>query len=274
LKPDALLMDISYCWEGIGDEALPTLQKLYTNPKADVAFAAARAGAFIGDASADEMILEIARAENHPFQLNAVKVLGALPPSPRVDRMLSQLLATRNALVRIEAYRVLAEHESTAIISRQVKGQFLVDHVATDGPPLVYATRSGIPRIAIFGNNLSVNLPIMYTSMEDQLTISTAPGGKLITIFDRTNANKPGGIEARLRPDLYELIWRLAGGTDDGFRFGYSDLVGILQGLSSGKHISAAFVLQDLPSVRETLEDAPPIVEGPRTSANASGINK
>jgi hypothetical protein len=260
VKPDAMLMDISYCWEGIGEEALPVIQKLYTHPTPEVAFAAARAGAFIGDSSADEMVLEIARSDSHPFQLNAVKVLGALPASPRVERMLTQLLSTRNALVRIEAYRVLASYESTAIISRQVKGQFLVDQVACEGPPLVYATRSGIPRIAIFGANLSVNVPIMYTTMEDQLTISTAPGGQGITIFDRTNAAKPGGIQARLRPDLYELIWRLAGGTDEGFKFGYSDLVGILQGLSNGRHISAAFVLQDLPSVQQTLEDAPPIV--------------
>jgi hypothetical protein len=31
--------------------------------------------------------------------------------------------------------------------------------------------------------------------------------------------------------------------------------------LSSGKHVSAAFVLQDLPSVKGELEDAPPIVD-------------
>jgi hypothetical protein len=226
-----------------------------------VAFAAARAGAFIGDASADETVLEMARADSHPFQLNAVKVLGALPSSPRVDRMLSQLLASRNALVRIEAYRVLADHESPFVLSRAVEGQFVIDQVMSEGPPLVYATRSGIPRIAIFGQSLSLNLPIMYTTMEDQLTISTAPGGQSITIFDRTNNLRPNGVQVKLRPDLYEMVWRLAGGSDDGFRFGYSDLVGILQGLSDGKHIGATFVLQDLPSVRDAVEDAPPIID-------------
>ncbi|HEV8606271.1 MAG TPA: flagellar basal body P-ring protein FlgI [Tepidisphaeraceae bacterium] len=261
IKPDAPLMDISYCWEGIGEEALPVIQKLYTHPSPEIAFSAARAGAFIGDSAADETIQEIARVDSNPFQLNAVKVLGALPASPRVDRMLSELLATKNALVRIEAYRVLAEHDSGAIISRAIDGQFTVDQVSTDGPPLVYATRSGIPRIAIFGQNLALNLPIMYNAMQDRLTICTAPDGKLVTIFDRTSNLRPGGVQAKIRPDLYEVIWRLAGGNDDGFRFGYSDLVGILQGLSNGKHISAAFVLQDLPGVQGELEDAPPIVD-------------
>jgi hypothetical protein len=272
LKPNAPLMDISFCLEGIGEEALPSIQKLYTHPSPEVAFAAARAGGFIGDPSADETLLEIARADSHPFQLNAVKVLGALPSSPRVDRMLSQLLATNNALARIEAYRVLAEHESPFVVSRAIDGRFVVDQVMSDGPPLVHATRSGIPRIAVFGQNVSLNLPIMYTTMDDQLMISTAPGGKQIVVFDRTNTQRPGGVQVRLRPDLFEVICRLAGGSDDGFRFGYSDLVGILQGLSNGKHIPGTFVLQDLPSVRDAVEDAPPIVD-PKAKpvANATG---
>jgi hypothetical protein len=276
VKPDALLADISYCWEGIGEEALPVIQKLYTHASSDVAFAAARAGAFIGDASADETMLEIARNDRNPFQLNAVKVLGALPMSPRIDRMLGDLLATKNALVRVEAYRVLAEHESGAIISRAIDGQFAIDHIATDGPPLVYASRTGIPRIAIFGHNVSLNQPIMYTAMDDRLTICTAADGKSVTVFDRTSKLNPGGIQAQFRPDLYEVIWRLAGGGDDGFRFGYSDLVGILQGLSNGKHIPASFVLQDAPTVKGEIEDAPPIVDPrgqPTAQAAPGGIS-
>jgi len=261
VKPDAPLMDISYCWEGIGEEALPIIQKLYTNPSAEIAFAAARAGAYIGDSAADEMIHEIARNDSNPFQLNATKVLGALPASPRIDRMLGDLLVSKNALVRIEAYRVLAEHDSSAVLSRAIDGQFALDLVSTDGQPLVYASRSGIPRIAVFGSNISVNLPIMYTAMDDRLTICTAPDGQGVTIFDRTSNLRPGGIQARTRPDLYEVMWRLAGGSNDGFRFGYSDLVGILQGLSNGKHISASFVLQDSPSMHDEVEEAPPIVD-------------
>ena len=45
------------------------------------------------------------------------------------------------------------------------------------------------------------------------------------------------------------------------FGIGYSDLVGILQGLSNGKHIPAAFVLQDAPGVKGEIEEAPPIVD-------------
>jgi hypothetical protein len=51
------------------------------------------------------------------------------------------------------------------------------------------------------------------------------------------------------------------GRSDAGFRFGYSDLVGILQGLSEGKHMDATFVLQDMPSMQDAIDAAPSIGE-------------
>src|SRR5262249_50665723 len=121
VKPDALLQDISYCWEALGPDALPFIRPLYTNSSGDVSFAAARAGVYIGDSAAEDALLEIARTDGHTFQLNAVKILGSLNGSTRMDRMLAELLSAQNALVRIEAYRALTEHGSPAIISRQVK---------------------------------------------------------------------------------------------------------------------------------------------------------
>ena len=44
VKPNAMLQDISYCWEGLDKAALPVLGKLMTHENPDVAFAAARAG--------------------------------------------------------------------------------------------------------------------------------------------------------------------------------------------------------------------------------------
>jgi hypothetical protein len=261
VKPKAALQDISYCLEGIGKDALPFIQPLYTNAASDVVYAAARAGAFLGDSSAEDALLDIARTESHPFQLNAVKTLGALAQSTRIDRMLMDLLSSKNALVRIEAYQVLADHGSPAIISREVHGSFYLDRVPSDGLPMVYATRSGVPRIAVFGPENVFNMPVMFSTLNDKFTISTLPDRRSLMLFDRTNDYPVGGVERRIRPDLYEMVWRLSGGGDDGFRFGYSDLVGILQSMSSGKHINCAVVLQDSPAMRDAIEDAPPIVD-------------
>jgi len=76
-------------------------------------------------------------------------------------------------------------------------------------------------------------------------------------------SDRAGGSEREAddgRP-VVQAQREVAGGGGDGFRFGYSDLVGIIQGLSNGKHISASFVLQDLPSMRDEVEEAPPLVD-------------
>ncbi len=257
-KAGAALMDISYCLEGLGPEVIPFVQPLYTHGKPEVAYAAARAGALVGDSVAEEALLEIARNEGHAFQLSAVKVLGSLPGSARIDRMMTGLLSAKKALVRIEAYRVLAERGSPAVLSHPVRGAFVLDRIPVEGSPLVYATRTGLPRIALFGRTVEVNQPIMFRAMQDRFSISTSADGKSLVVFDRTG-EKAGGIQLQMRPDLHELVYRLGGGSDDGLGFGYSEVVGILQSLSEGKHLGAAFVLQDLPALEEMIEDAPPI---------------
>ena len=110
-KPDALLEDISYCWEGIGPPALSFIAPLLTDSRPDVAFAAARAAAFIGDptGAANVALLSMARDSNNPFQLNAIEALGGLTPSASVNQMLRELLDSDKTLVRIEAYKVLAQ---------------------------------------------------------------------------------------------------------------------------------------------------------------------
>jgi hypothetical protein len=273
-KPDALLADISYCWEGLGPDVLPFIRPLYVHNAPDVAFAAMRAGAFLRDATAEEALLEVARMEGNPFQLNAVKTLGAMSPSMHIERMLAGLLSAKNALVRIEAYRVLAERGSPAVISRVVRNSFVLDRVPCGGEPLVYAMRTGTPRIAVIGPDVNVATPLMFRAMDDKLTISSAAEGQSVVVFDRTG-EKEGGVSARIRPDLYEMLYRLGGGSDDGFSFVYSDIVAVLQGLSDGRKMPAAFVLQDLPALQDAIEGAPPIVEpdgSPQPDAGDPGV--
>ncbi len=261
MRGDAPLMDISYCWEGIGEEAAEVIRPLYANASPELAFAAARAGAFIGDSAAEQALLDMAKAGGHAFQLNAVKTLGALPESPRIIRMLESLLSADNALVRAEAYQILvaSERGSAMIVSREAGGLFAVDHVFCEGPPLVFARRSGEPRIAFFGKTIPLNVPIMFEGMGGRFTISSNSDARTVTLFDRTL--DPRGVQARMPPDLTEVCWRLTGGGEERFSFCYSDLVGLLQGLADGRQMHAPFVLQEAADMQEAIEEAPRITE-------------
>lgn len=292
-KDGALLLDISYTWEALGRPALSAIQPLYTHSKPEIAFAAARAGAFIGDGAAELALASMAADASNTFRSNAVKTLVALPNSPAVNAHLRSLAQNAETTVRIEAYLGLARNADPAIQSWQIgndpdlknnNNKFKLDILQNDGPPLVFATRTGQPRIAFIGDGTRLPTPTFFSAMSNALTISgVEQRNDMLSIYYRG----PGSgdpIQQLTWPDAADLVSRLGGGPanlePDGqkrFDFTYGEVVAILSRLNEQQLLLAksttdapsTFVLQDPPSLARDLESAPVIPEGPRPISDA-----
>jgi hypothetical protein len=288
-KPDAKLLDISYCWEGLGPEALQFIRPLMNSPKPEVAFAATRAAAFLGDSTAPGKLLEIAKNANDPFQLNAVTVLGQMPSSPAINAKVRELLNGDQAKVRIEAYRVLAQNRDPKILSKVINEKFVLDIVPSQGPPMIYASRRGTPRLALIGDMPSLTMPITFTAMDQTLTISSALNNHAVLLFyrgidvPRDARHLPVPVKILSRTDIGEIVGWLGGeaSTDQGMHldFSYGDIVGIVQSLCdrqqvatnvNGQRVPASFVLQDMPELDQELRGAPSL-EKSRPQADPVG---
>ncbi len=282
VKPDALLKDISYCWEALGQQALPTIIPLMNSESSDVAYAAARAAAFLGESSAINVLVHIAKAADNPFQINAVQTLGALPPSPVVSQMLRELLNSRQNTVRIEAYKLLVAMDDPSVFSKPIgDGKFTLDIIRSSGTPLIYAWRRDQRRLAIFGDKPSLGLPAAFSAINNKLTITSNAGDRTVKIFCRDNgrlrfvdADKtmPRPAVVLSNPDVAEIVARLAGeGAGDAkqrLAFSYGDIVAVVQSMTSQQQVYAligdkrmptSFVLQTLPRVDSSIDDAPTI---------------
>jgi hypothetical protein len=287
VKPKAPLLEISYCWEGLGSGALPFISKLMTHPDPNVAFAAARAAAFIGDTSfaAQEALTRMASTRGHPYQLSAIDVLGKLPPSSALDEMLRRLLDSSEATVRVEAYKVLAANNDPSIVSHVVKRwedreKFVLDLVPSDGPPLVYATQRGRPRIAIIGRFPEVIDPFVFTAVGSRLSISSTQVGDAKTpalVIHYRDPRHRNPVRVLSRPDVAELAARLGGEgakSEERLDFTYGEVVAILQSMvdrgdivspvrgANGRALAASFMLQEAPNVADQIQSAPAIDEG------------
>lgn len=276
MLPDARLLDISYAWEGLGKPALHALAPLLSSDKQDVQFAAARAAAFLDDPAGVPVLLSIAQTPGNPFRLNAVQVLAELPPSPRVDRMCRVLLDSDQATVRIEAYKLLAKHGDPSVYTRWVRDRqqekFGLDLVGSGGKPLVYVSSQGVPRVAVFGFDLQLDLPLIFTSMDQKLTISSAAQGSTVTIFYRGD-ELPKPVSVTCTASLAEIVSRLAGDDDtgnSGLHFGYADVVGVIQQLIDQQRVSgrsgdarllASFMLQEPPTVLAPVTNGRPLLK-------------
>ncbi|WP_428937042.1 flagellar basal body P-ring protein FlgI [Fontivita pretiosa] len=280
VKPDAPLLDISYCWEALGPMAVPFIAPLMTHEKPEVAYAAARAAACVGDLAAQTVLMEIAKRNDHPFQIEAVQTLGKLPSSPVINQMLRTLLDARQTLVRLEAYRALASHGDSSILSRPVNNKFMLDIVSSQGPPILYASRSGMPRIAVIGNRPAVAMPAFFTAMDHRFSMASATDRQLLNLFYR-GPKLRSPISVISSPDLVELIERLGGNGAPGEQrldFDYCVVVALLQAMAEqkqlvavyqGQRVPMTFVLQESPGLERLLEQAPPIPESSPTTAQA-----
>jgi len=279
-KPNAPLEDISFAWEGLGKEVLPIITPLMGSPQPDVAYAAARAAACIGDESAVTALGQMAQTAGNPFQLSAVQTLGTLGHSPQIDQMLRSLLDTDQTLVRVEAYRILADHQDSSIYSTVIHQRFALDIVPSQGPPLVWASRTGVPRIAVFGHKPALRTPMIFAAINDRLTISATPGEQNVHIFYR-DPTRAQPIDILSRPDMAEVIARLGGEgpiEENHFDFSYGDIVAILQALSdqqliygqpsptslASAQLPVPFVLQAEGHLQEQLANAPIIEQRPQ----------
>jgi flagellar basal body P-ring protein FlgI len=276
VKPNAPLRNISFAWEGLGKPALPFVVPLMDATKyaPDVTYAAARAAAYLGDAVAPEALLAMAKTPNHPFQLGAAQTLATLPNSPNHNRMLRDLLDSPQTPVRVTAYKALARNRDSIIYTKVVNESFVLDIVPSNGPSLIYASREGLPRIALFGNRVSVDRPIVFMALNSEFQISSDESGKFVNLFYRgRDIGKPLNIESG--PDVGEIIARLGGEgpvEERRFRFSYGEIVAIVQGLADQHRLSAVvgagatarrvpttFVLQEAGSIEDTIYAAPAI---------------
>ena len=264
VQPDARLENISLALEGIGQPAEGVLLKLIKNPSPEVGFAAARALAYIGDATGEarDYLMKIAGTPNHDFRLEAVKVLTDLPDSGETSQYLRQLVNSDNTLVRIEAYRALARNNDPLVFTKVVHEKFVLDIVPSSGRPFIYATRRGVPRLAIFGARQNVRTPTIFSALDSRLTVSADKSGGPIKLFYRSLRSQGDPIDQNImqvsRADLADVIARLGGeasGVEERFSFSYSDVIALLQQMNtSGKLVATGIDGREQPIIL-TVED-------------------
>jgi hypothetical protein len=283
-KPGAPLSDISFCLEGLGPTAVSLYEPLFTDPDPHVAFAAARAAVFCDDAGALEALTQMAGDGNNPCQLDAVRTIGELSASPAIDKRLEPLLASDNTTVRIEAYKILAAHNDRRILTEDIAGHFQLDLIDADGPPLIYAGRSGVARLAIFGRSPALAPPVVFAAMQNRLTISSDDTGQAVTLFYRPES-QPKAVSVRSGPTLAEIAARLGGRgpiDEDRCNFSFADVVAVIQSLTdaklvmgpdmSGRLAAAPFVLDQPADLTDALamvvaQDRPQIAGRPQASS-------
>ncbi|HUO06835.1 MAG TPA: flagellar basal body P-ring protein FlgI [Phycisphaerae bacterium] len=223
--PKAPDKELSLALEGLGRSILPDyIEPLYASPNPRVRFWGARAGAALKDVGGLVVLEETAKDLNNPLHKEAVQAIIDAShdgDTVRATLALSELLKSPNTTDRIIGYGALVAIRSREVRTYTISKKFLLDIVPCDGPPLIYATQSDTPRIALIGTGFTLPPGALYVSADNLLTVSVLdepaaqsgggnPASNVVTASSVGADSSTGETTAASRPNrkAVTLFWR------------------------------------------------------------------
>ena len=224
--------------EAIGKEAIIVLEKGLGSDDSAVRFYAAEALAYMDEASATESLAEAARTES-AFRWHAIAALSAMDHISAYDA-LADLFHVPSAETRYGAFRALRTHNGLDPLVRGVKmgDEFTYHTVNTTGPPMIHFSRSRVPEIVVFGQDVTLQQPDFLYAGKDIILKSAGP--------DRIEAVRfqAGGDDRRVEcsnrlDDVVRTIAELGGG--------YAEVIQCLREAKQKDYLEPRIVVDALP---------------------------
>ncbi|MCZ6836262.1 MAG: flagellar basal body P-ring protein FlgI [Planctomycetota bacterium] len=243
-----IAQDSALRWQALGPRALPIIRELYTFPEERPRMAALLAGARLSDPLAVPELTKLARKGSLSIRLQTIRLMKRMALDPNVDQALRTLLNDENVNIRLEAYETLAFRGDPSIRHFPVDEKFYIDIVDSDSAPLVYITEIGLPRIVLFGTDISIKQPMTWQTWSNRIMVTGDSDDEELEVYYRPIKSQQGFI-SKVNPDLNEFI-RFLGHTstierpEPGLGLSYGETVGLIYQICRSEYVKADFRAQ------------------------------
>lgn len=200
-------VQLSWCLEALGDEAVPFARELYEHTDYIPRMGALRAGARLGDVHAVAPLIDIANAGAESDKIEAIELLADLDiqsmPVAEIDRALMALSASPQLTVRMTAAEGLMKRASRAYA------------VTTLGRQAAYGTTQDTERMLRSAGRGELPFPrdhirgVSRYNIENKFVLDAVPFGEPMIYV--TQRGKPRvvvmGERVAAEPDAFASLW-------------------------------------------------------------------
>lgn len=253
----AMAEQLSWAMTSLGEVALPHARGLYDHPEPRPRLAAIQTGARLGDPTVRPYLEEVILEGPASARNDAMLLIAKLPPDPKINLFLRDMLADDDVFVRVAAYEALAERRDPWITRSRPGGKFVLDQVPSP-EPAVYVRMQDEPKIVLLGEDVPINQPVIARAWDDELMVSSRESSASrveVLYFD----SQRGRItQDSIRPMLPELIEYMGHETTPeqpapGLDLTYTQVVGAIYELLDDGVAPAVFVAETDRLQREVL---------------------
>ena len=242
--------------EAIGNRSLVGLNTLLTVSNEQVRLRAARCMLNLGSDAGLMTLRQIAMDVKSAYRIVALESITVGARRNDAARISQRLLRDADFRVRLAAYEQLRKLGDISVTQELVGSNFYLEQIAQTEQKAVFVSRSGQPRIALFGAPIQCSSGIFVRSEDGNITIN-APSGQSYVSIIRKHPYRPG-VVAQLRSSfvLSDIIRTLcekpkAEGEPGrgGLGVPYADVIALLKVMCDKGAVKAEFWAGNLPEI-------------------------
>jgi hypothetical protein len=240
--------------EAIGKGSLDKLSILLRASNEEVRFRAARCMLNLGSDRGLGILREIVLDRNSPYRLHALDAITTAAQRNDAAAISRKLLRDSDFNIRLAAYESLRKLDDITITQTRVGHSFLLEEVAQAKYKEIFVTRSGRPRIVLFGD-IYCRDDIFLQFADSDVTINSPAGQDYVSIM-RADPKRPNVLTMKSSFKLADIIRTLCeeqvtetADKPAGLNVPYHDMIVILKQMVEKGLVDAEFRVGPLPEI-------------------------
>lgn len=242
--------------EAIGNQSFGGLSTLLEASNEQVRLRAARCMLNLGSDAGLMTLRQIALDRKSAYRIEALESITAGARRNDASRISQRLLRDDDFRVRLAAYEQLRKLGDIAVTQELVGSNFYLEEITQTEQKAIFVSRSGQPRIALFGAPIQCSSGIFVRSEDSNITIN-APSGQSYVSIIRKHPSRPGVVaQMRCSFELSDIIRTLcekpkAEGEPGrgGLSVPYADVIAFLKLMCDKGAVKAEFWVGALPKI-------------------------
>lgn len=240
--------------EAIGDRSVGKLATLLNSSSEEVRFRAARCMLNLGSYKGLEALVESAIRKDSAYRVEAIEAITTGARRNDAIYLCRQLLRDPDYNIRMSAYEQLLKLDDTAVSRRYIAQNFYLDQVGQTEYKSIFVSRSGQPRIVLFGVPIYCRDGILVKSADGNIMISAPAGQKYVSLMRRhpTRATAIGPLKSSFSAgDIIQVLCEEPAVKGDqgltGLGVSYEDMTALLKQMCDTGAIRAEFRAGPMP---------------------------
>ncbi len=242
--------------ESIGNQSFGGLSALLNVSNEQVRFRAARCMLNLGGDAGLVTLRQIALDRDSSYRIEALESITTGARRNDAARISQRLLRDDDFRVRLAAYEQLRKLDDITVTQELIAGNFYLEQIVQTPHKSIFVSRSGEPRIVLFGAPIRCSDGIFVRSADGNITINAPAGQEYVSII-RKHPQRPGVI-AQLKSsfelsDIIRTLCKKPVKKDERGRGGlgvsYSDVIALLKQMCEKGAVKAEFWAGPLPKI-------------------------